>query len=400
MRDQDVAHQHDQGRMIAGSQSDLSQDEMRRYSRQLSLPSFGLEGQRKLKRARVLVVGAGGLGSPALLYLASAGVGTIGIVDFDPVDVTNLHRQVLYTDADVGALKTVAASARIAAANPHVQVETHDERLTSANALEIAADYDIIVDGTDNFATRYLVNDTAVLLGKPNVYASVLRFEGQASVFAAPGGPCYRCLFRDPPPPGLIPNCAEAGVLGVLPGIMGSIQAAETIKLITGEGTPLIGRLLLFDALAMRFRTMEVRRDPECPMCGTREIRELIDYDAFCGSAAPTLSGRENAVGAITPVELSERMARGDDIELLDVREPYEWAIASLPGARHIPLGALPDQMQALDPARETIVYCKSGIRSLAAAHHLVGAGFASVANLSGGISRWATDVDSSVPRY
>ena len=387
--------------MITGNQSDLSHKEIERYSRQLSLPAIGIEGQRKLKRARVLVVGAGGLGSPALLYLASAGVGTIGLVDFDPVDVTNLHRQILYTDADVGGSKTRAASARIAAANPHVHVEAHDTRLTSANALEIAADYDIIVDGTDNFATRYLVNDTAVLLGKTNVYASVLRFEGQASVFAAPDGPCYRCLFRDPPPAGLIPNCAEAGVLGVLPGIMGSIQASETIKLITGAGAPLVGRLLLFDALAMRFRTIEVRRDPDCPMCGTREIRELVDYEAWCGtSPAPAAGEREPVVGEITPVELSDRIARGDDFELLDVREPYEWAIARLPGARHIPLGTLPDKIDSLDPSRETIVYCKSGMRSMAAASQLAAVGFTRVANLSGGISRWSADVDSSVPRY
>ena len=384
--------------MITGNQSDLSREEIERYSRQLSLPSIGIEGQRKLKRARVLVVGAGGLGSPALLYLASAGVGTIGLVDFDPVDVTNLHRQILYTDADVGGSKTRAAAARISAANPHVHVEPYDTRLTSSNALEIAANYDIIVDGTDNFATRYLVNDTAVLLGKTNVYASVLRFEGQASVFAAPGGPCYRCLFRDPPPPGLIPNCAEAGVLGVLPGIMGSIQASETIKLITGAGAPLVGRLLLFDALAMRFRTMEVRRDPECPMCGTREIRELVDYEAWCG-AAPSAE-KEQVVGEITPVELSDRIARGDDLELLDVREPYEWAIARLPGARHIPLGSLHARLESLDPRRETIVYCKSGMRSMAAASQLAAAGFAKVANLSGGISRWSADVDSSVPKY
>ena len=387
--------------MTPDSLTDLSPEELQRYSRQLSLPAIGTDGQRKLKRARVLVVGAGGLGSPALLYLASAGVGTIGLVDFDPVDVTNLHRQILYTDADVGVSKTRAAAVRVRAANPHVHVETYDTRLTSHNALEIAADYDIIVDGTDNFATRYLVNDTAVLLGKTNVYASVLRFEGQASVFAAPDGPCYRCLFRDPPPPGLIPNCAEAGVLGVLPGIMGSIQASETIKLITGAGTPLIGRLLLFDALAMRFRTMEVRRDPACPMCGTREIRELVDYEAWCGageSGAP--AQRSTPVGEITPVELAERIARGDDFELLDVREPYEWAIARLPGARHIPLGTLPDALRELDPARETIVYCKSGIRSMAAATQLTAAGFASVANLTGGISRWSAEVDSSVPRY
>ncbi|MCR4342068.1 MAG: ThiF family adenylyltransferase, partial [Gemmatimonadaceae bacterium] len=297
--------------------------------------------------------------------------------------------------------KTRAAAARVSAANPHVHVETYDTRLTSHNALEIAGDYDIIVDGTDNFATRYLVNDTAVLLGKTNVYASVLRFEGQASVFAAPDGPCYRCLFRDPPPPGLIPNCAEAGVLGVLPGIMGSIQASETIKLITGAGSPLVGRLLLFDALAMRFRTMEVRRDPECPMCGTREIRELVDYEAWCGaaSAAPA-DERRSAVGEITPAELAERIARGDDFELLDVREPYEWAIARLPGARHVPLGTLPDEMPSLDTRRETIVYCKSGIRSMAAATQLSAAGFAKVANLAGGISRWSAEVDSSVPRY
>ena len=388
--------------MTPRGESDLSQQELQRYSRQISLPSIGIEGQRKLRRARVLVVGAGGLGSPALLYLASAGVGTIGLVDFDPVDVTNLHRQILYTDADVGGSKTRAAAARVTASNPHVHVEAYDTRLTSHNALEIARDYDIIVDGTDNFATRYLVNDTAVLLGKTNVYASVLRFEGQASVFATPDGPCYRCLFRDPPPPGLIPNCAEAGVLGVLPGIMGSIQASETIKLITGVGTPLVGRLLLFDALVMKFRTMEVRRDPACPMCGTREIRELVDYEAWCGSAGapdPT-EQRGSVVGEITPAELAERIARGDDLELLDVREPYEWAIARLPGARHIPLGMLPDQLGALDPARETIVYCKSGIRSMAAAAQLAAAGFGKVANLSGGISRWSTEVDPSVPRY
>ncbi|HUR92034.1 MAG TPA: molybdopterin-synthase adenylyltransferase MoeB [Gemmatimonadaceae bacterium] len=387
--------------MIAANQSELSQKEMERYSRQLSLPPIGIEGQRKLKRARVLVVGAGGLGSPALLYLASAGVGTIGLVDFDPVDVTNLHRQVLYTDADVGSSKTRAASERIAAANPHVHVEPYETRLTSSNALEIAADYDIIVDGTDNFATRYLVNDTAVLLGKTNVYASVLRFEGQASVFGAPDGPCYRCLFRDPPPAGLIPNCAEAGVLGALPGIMGSIQASETIKLITGAGAPLIGRLLLFDALAMTFRVMEVRRDPSCPMCGTREIRELVDYEAWCGNASePVREEGEPEVGEITPVELSDRINRGDDIELLDVREPYEWAIARLPGARHIPLGALPGGMHQLDPDRETVVYCKSGMRSMAAATQLAAAGFKKVANLSGGILRWSAEVDSSVPRY
>jgi molybdopterin/thiamine biosynthesis adenylyltransferase/rhodanese-related sulfurtransferase len=387
--------------MIPPSPSDLSQQELKRYSRQLSLPSIGIDGQRKLKRARVLVVGAGGLGSPALLYLASAGVGTIGLVDFDPVDVTNLHRQILYTDADVGGSKTRAAAARVREANPHVHVETYDTRLTSHNALEIGGDYDIIVDGTDNFATRYLVNDTAVLLGKTNVYASVLRFEGQASVFAAPNGPCYRCLFRDPPPPGLIPNCAEAGVLGVLPGIMGSIQASETIKLITGAGSPLVGRLLLFDALAMRFRTMEVRRDPECPMCGTREIRELVDYEAWCGAgSAAAAAERPSAVGEITPVELAERIARGDDFELLDVREPYEWSIARLPGARHVPLGTLPDEMHSLDPRRETIVYCKSGIRSMAAATQLAAVGFAKVANLAGGISRWSAEVDSSVPRY
>ena len=386
--------------MIPAGQSDLSQQEIHRYSRQLSLPSFGMDGQRKLKRARVLGVGAGGLGSPSLLYLASAGVGTIGLVDFDPVDVTNLHRQILYTDEDVGGSKTRAATNRLKAANPHVHVEAHDTRLTSANALEIAADYDIILDGTDNFATRYLVNDTAVLLGKTNVYASVLRFEGQASVFAAPGGPCYRCLFRDPPPPGLIPNCAEAGVLGVLPGIMGSIQAAETMKLITGAGEPLIGRLLLFDALSMRFRTMEVRRDPECPMCGTREIRELQDYEAWCGGAAEGGASEPPAVADITPLELSERIARGDDFQLIDVREPFEWAIARLPGAKHIPLGTLPAALATLDPAKETIVYCKGGMRSMAAATQLAAAGFARVSNLTGGIARWSADVDSSVPRY
>lgn len=387
--------------MIAGSDKDFTANELQRYSRQLSLPSFGIEGQRRLKQARVLVVGAGGLGSPSLLYLAAAGVGTVGLVDFDPVDVTNLHRQILYGDADVGVAKTSAAAARLAAANPHVRLQVHDTRLTSANALEIAREYDVIVDGTDNFATRYLVNDTAVLLGKTNIYASVLRFEGQASVFGAADGPCYRCLFRDPPPPGLIPSCAEAGVLGVLPGIMGTIQALETIKVITGVGSPLVGKLLLFDALTMRFRTMEVRKDPDCPLCGTREIRELVDYEEFCGINEASRAAPEPVmVGAITPVELAARLANGDALELLDVREPYEWEIARLPGARLIPLGRLGGELGALDPSRETIVYCKSGVRSLAAASQLVAAGFSKVANLSGGIARWSADVDSSVPRY
>jgi adenylyltransferase/sulfurtransferase len=348
----------------------------------------------------VLLVGAGGLGSPAALYLAAAGVGTLGLVDFDVVDVTNLQRQVLHGSAAVGKPKLASARERIADLNPHVNVETHDARLTSANALEIFKEYDIIVDGTDNFATRYLTNDACVMLGKPNVYGSIFRFEGQASVFALPDGPCYRCLFPTPPPPGLVPSCAEGGVLGVLPGLVGTIQATETLKLILGTGETLAGRLLLIDAMTMRFHTVNVQRDPECPACGTRTITELIDYDEYCGTPhGATASMAANDIPEITPRDLAARLDRHDDFDLIDVREPYEWNITHLPTARLIPLGRIPAEMSTLDSSREIVVYCRSGMRSADAARQLRAAGFR-VSNLAGGILRWSDDVDPAVPKY
>jgi len=377
---------------------DLTADELKRYGRHLVLKEVGLAGQKKLKSARVLLVGAGGLGSPAALYLAAAGVGTLGLVDFDAVDITNLQRQVIHGTKDIGRPKLDSASDRIRDINPHVHVERFDTALTSQNALEIARDYDVIVDGTDNFPTRYLVNDTCVILGKPNVFGSVLRFEGQASIFATPEGPCYRCLFREPPPAGLVPDCAEAGVLGVLPGLIGTIQATETVKLILGTGEPLIGRLLLIDALTMQFRSIQVRRDPECPACGTREIRELIDYDAFCGIGVDGAS--EPAIREMTPGELSERLRRGDDIQLVDVRENWEWQISRIPGAELIPLSTFESGSLKIDPAREVVLYCKVGARSMHAAEYLADRGFSKVANLSGGILRWADEIDPAVQRY
>ena len=378
--------------------ADLTADELKRYGRHLVLSEVGVEGQKKLKSARVLLVGAGGLGSPAALYLAAAGVGTLGLVDFDAVEITNLQRQVIHGTKDIGRLKLDSASDRIRDINPHVHVERYDTALTSQNALEIAREYDVIVDGTDNFPTRYLVNDTCVILGKPNAFGSVLRFEGQASVFAASEGPCYRCLFREPPPAGLVPSCAEAGVLGVLPGLIGTIQATETVKLILGTGKPLIGRLLLIDALTMQFRSIQVRRDPECPACGTREIRELMDYDAFCGAV---VSGEnEPAIREITPGELSERLRRGDDIQLIDVRENWEWQISRIPGAELMPLSGFESASSKIDPTREVVLYCKVGARSMHAAEYLADRGFSKVANLSGGILRWADEVDPAVQRY
>jgi adenylyltransferase/sulfurtransferase len=371
---------------------ELSREEMVRYGRHLVLPDVGFEGQRRLKAGRVLLVGAGGLGSPVALYLAAAGVGTLGLVDFDVVDASNLQRQVLHGTKDVGRSKLDSARDRILDVNPNVTVEPYETRLTSANALEILRAFDVIVDGTDNFATRYLTNDACVLLGKPNVYGSIFRFEGQASVFASPDGPCYRCLYPEPPPPGLVPSCAEGGVLGVLPGIVGTIQATETLKLVLGIGEPLIGRLLLIDALGARFRTMRLERDPACPACGTREITELIDYDAFCG-AGP--SG-----GEMTPAELAARMARGDPIDLVDVREPYEWDIARIPGARLVPLGTVAQVLGTFDRNRDIVVYCHKGIRSARAAEQLRAAGFNRVWNLAGGIARWSEEVDGTVPRY
>jgi molybdopterin/thiamine biosynthesis adenylyltransferase/rhodanese-related sulfurtransferase len=379
----------------------LAQDELLRYSRHLMLPDVGVGGQEKLKAARVLLIGAGGLGSPAALYLAAAGVGTIGLVDFDNVDVTNLQRQILHGTKDVGRPKLVSARERLGDVNPHVRLETHETALTSQNALELLRQYDLVVDGTDNFATRYLVNDACVILGKPNVYGSIFRFEGQASVFALEGGPCYRCLFPEPPPPGLVPSCAEGGVLGVLPGLVGTIQATEAIKLILGVGEPLVGRLLLVDTLGMEFRTVTVRKDPACPACGTREIRELIDYEQFCGVRAAEAEPRAVAgFVEITPRELGARLSRGEEVQLIDVREPFEWDIVRIPGARLVPLATLPEVAETLDRDREIVVYCKGGARSRAAASHLADAGFRRVVNLAGGVLRWRDEVDPALPRY
>jgi adenylyltransferase/sulfurtransferase len=377
----------------------LTPDEMRRYSRHLILPHVELAGQRRLKAARILIIGAGGLGSPVALYLAAAGVGTLGLVDFDVVDVTNLQRQLLHGTGDVGRSKLESARDRIRDVNPHVHVEPYETRLTSANAMQILGDYDIIVDGTDNFATRYLTNDACVLLGKPNVYGSIFRFEGQASLFATSDGPCYRCLFPEPPPPGLVPSCAEGGVLGVLPGMIGTIQAAEALKLALGVGSSLAGRLLLVDALTMEFRTVKLRKDPECPACGTRTIRELIDYDEFCGVGGASTPDDDHVV-EITPRELAARLIEGADVDLIDVREPGEWDIAHLHGARLVPLGTLAESLATLDSAREIVVMCRSGQRSASAARQLQAAGFRKVKNLAGGLLRWSDDVDPSMPRY
>ena len=374
---------------------------MVRYGRHIVLPDVGLEGQRTLKAARVLLVGAGGLGSPLALYLAAAGVGTLGLVDFDVVDASNLQRQVLHGTKDIGRSKLESARERIRDINPNVTVEPYETRLTSANALEILREYDVIVDGTDNFATRYLTNDACVLLGKPNVYGSIFRFEGQASVFATVDGPCYRCLYAEPPPPGLVPSCAEGGVLGVLPGIVGTIQATETLKLLLRIGEPLIGRLLLIDALAARFRTMQLERDPACPACGTREIRELIDYDEFCGAGSNgAAAATGTAVREITPADLAARLARRDALDLIDVREPYEWEIARIPGARLVPLGTLADTIDTLDRTRDIVLHCHKGIRSARAAEQLQAAGFTRVWSLAGGIARWSDEVDGTVSRY
>jgi molybdopterin/thiamine biosynthesis adenylyltransferase/rhodanese-related sulfurtransferase len=394
--------------MSLDNDQSLSPDELQRYHRHLILPNIGEEGQRRLKTARVLLIGAGGLGSPAALYLAAAGVGHLGIIDADVVELSNLQRQVLHGTRDVGRPKVSSAEARLRDLNPHVDIATYHARLTSANAMELLRGYDIIVDGSDNFQTRYLVNDACVLLGKPNVYGSVIRFDGQASVFGMADGPCYRCLFREPPPPGLIPNCAEGGVFGVLPGLVGTIQATETIKLITGAGEPLIGRLLLVDALRMRFRTIELTRDPECRACGTREITTLIDYDAFCGhvmaESAVASEYREAAedegTDEITPLRLDARLREGAALALLDVREPYEWAIARLPDARLVPLNSLPQAVHSLDRNAEIVVYCHHGARSAAAVDWLRDQGFAKVRNLVGGIDRWSLEVDSSMRRY
>ncbi|MGI8546436.1 MAG: molybdopterin-synthase adenylyltransferase MoeB [Gemmatimonadaceae bacterium] len=378
-------------------------EELLRYSRHLLLDEVGTEGQRRIKAARVLLIGAGGLGSPTALYLAAAGVGTIGLIDFDRVDESNLHRQLLHGTRDVGRLKVESARDRLHDVNPHVHVEAFSTRLTPDNALEIMRDFDVVIDGSDNFATRYLVNDAAVLAGKLNVYGSVFRFEGQASVFGGDGGPCYRCLFREPPPAGLVPNCAEAGVLGVLPGLIGTIQATEALKLVLGIGEPLIGRLLLVESLAMTFRTIRVRQDPGCPACGadassgSGTIRSLADraHDyAEVACAAPT------SVREITPAALADKLRRGDDFDLIDVREPAEWQLGHLAGARLVPLAAVAAAARELDRGREIVLYCKSGVRSAAAAEQLLDAGFDRVASLQGGITRWRDEIDSTLPRY
>jgi sulfur-carrier protein adenylyltransferase/sulfurtransferase len=394
----------------------LSNDEIARYSRHLILPEVGMEGQQKLKAAKVLCVGTGGLGAPLAMYLAAAGVGTIGLVDFDTVDASNLQRQIIHSTATVGKLKVDSAEIMLNGLNPHLNVVKHNTMLTSANALEILKDYDVIADGTDNFQTRYLVNDACVLLGKPNAYASIYRFEGQASIFGAPLGPCYRCLYPEPPPPGLVPSCAEGGVLGILPGLLGVIQATETIKLILGIGEPLIGRLLLVDALGMSFRTLKLRKNPDCPVCGTDPtVTELIDYNQFCGIAPPSEAGplevaRDKAVDdhpivdsipQISVQELKRKLDAKEDVFVLDVREPQEYLIANL-GAPQIPVGEVERRVGELaaQKNREVVVHCRSGARSQKAALILKQAGFSNVSNLAGGILAWADKVDPSMPKY
>src|SRR5437879_1131923 len=375
----------------------LSKQEIQRYSRHLIMPEVGMDGQLKLAKAKVLTIGAGGLGAPLALYLAAAGVGKLGIVDFDVVDFTNLQRQVIHGTSDVGRLKLHSARETIAEINPNVEVVAHETRLSSENALDIFKDYDIVADGTDNFPTRYLVNDACVLLGKPNVYGSIFRFEGQASVFYAKEGPCYRCLYPEPPPPGLVPSCAEGGVLGVLPGIIGSIQALETLKLLLGAGDTLIGRLLLFDALQLRFRELRLEKDPACPLCGAHPtVTSLIDYEAFCGiGAEPAYDGAE-----ITAPELREEWARNPALLVVDVREPHEAEIARIPGARLIPLSELPERLHDLDGHAELVTHCHHGLRSLRALEILKAAGFSKVRSLKGGIDAWSVSVDPGVPRY
>jgi molybdopterin/thiamine biosynthesis adenylyltransferase/rhodanese-related sulfurtransferase len=378
----------------------LSNEEILRYSRHLIMPEVGMEGQLKLKNAKVLLIGTGGLGAPLGLYLAAAGVGKLGLVDFDVVDFTNLQRQIAFGTADVGKSKAQAARARLSDLNPDIQIEAFETQLTSANALELFKDFDIIVDGTDNFPTRYLVNDACILLGKPNVYGSIFRFEGQITVFGMPDGPCYRCLYPEPPPPGLVPSCAEGGVLGVLPGIVGSIQAMETIKLILGRGDSLVGRLLLFDALGMKFRELKLRKNPNCPMCGEhRTINKLIDYYEFCGVRGEESPTPDLAVPEITPKELKSRLDKGDDLFILDVREPHEYQICNLNGTL-IPLGELPRRVHELDTSREIVAHCRSGKRSAEAVDFLRKAGFRKILNLKGGILAWSDEVDPTVPKY
>ena len=381
----------------------LSNQEVARYSRHLIMPEVGMEGQLKLKASSVLCIGAGGLGSPVAMYLAAAGVGRIGIVDFDIVDYSNLQRQVIHGTPDVGRLKLDSASDRLNAINPEIHVETHNEALSSSNALRLLGGYDVIVDGTDNFPTRYLVNDACVLLGKPNVYGSIFRFEGQASVFATKDGPCYRCLYPEPPPPGLVPSCAEGGVLGILPGVVGTIQATEAVKLIIGVGEPLINRFMIYDALRMKFRELKLRKDPECPVCGdTPSVTELIDYELFCGMTVEPVVTKSSSDSdeEISVEQLKLELDGDDDLFLLDVREPEEFQICRIPGSTLIPLSELPSRLVELEGRSEMVVHCKSGVRSAKAVKLLREAGFKKAKNLSGGILRWIDVVDQSLPKY
>ncbi|MGH9468495.1 MAG: molybdopterin-synthase adenylyltransferase MoeB [Terriglobales bacterium] len=389
--------------MAAATTPALNNEEILRYSRHLIIPEVGMDGQRKLKAARVLTIGAGGLGAPVGLYLAAAGVGTIGIVDFDVVDFTNLQRQVIHATSDVGRSKLASATESIRAINPGVEVIGYETKLESNNALEIFRGFDLVIDGTDNFPTRYLVNDACVLSGIPNVYASIYRFEGQASVLALPDGPCYRCWYPEPPPPGLVPSCAEGGVLGVLPGLLGLIQATEAVKLIIGIGEPLKNRVLLFDALQMKFRELKLRKSADCPICGPhRTIHKLIDYQEFCGIRGEEKKQEAAAagIGEITPTALQAEIASGKGPFILDVREPHEWQIGRIPGAVLIPLGELPKRLAELDKNRSIVAQCRSGARSLRAARILHDAGFPDVRNLKGGILAWSDEVDPSVPKY
>ena len=382
---------------------ELTADDLSRYSRHLLLPEVGVEGQQKLKAARVLCVGAGGLGSPLAFYLAAAGVGTLGLVDFDVVDASNLQRQIIHFTKDIGRKKLDSAEEKLKALNPALNVIKHETLLSSANALEILKDYDIVADGTDNFPTRYLVNDACVLLGKPNVYGSIFRFEGQASVFATEHGPCYRCLYPEPPPPGLAPSCAEGGVLGILPGLVGTMQATEVIKLILGKGEPLVGRLLLVDALNMRFRELKLRKNPECPVCGPHPtVTQLIDYQQFCG-VAPEIKKEENTlkngIPQLSVKELKSRMDAGEDVMILDVREPFEYQIANL-GGKLIPMNDVPRRLAEIERNREIVVQCKMGGRSQRVAEFLSQAGYPRVVNLAGGIIAWANEIDPTMPKY
>ncbi len=391
---------------VAATAAALSQEEILRYSRHLILPEVGMEGQLKLKHAKVLLVGAGGLGAPLGLYLAAAGIGRLGLVDFDVVDRTNLHRQVIHGTKDVGRKKIDSAFETMHDINPNVDLVKHELALTSENALDTIKDYDLVVDGTDNFPTRYLVNDACVLLKKPNVYGSIFRFEGQATVFATENGPCYRCLYPEPPPPGLVPSCAEGGVLGILPGLIGVVQATEAVKLIIGHGELLIGRLLLYDALNMRFRELKLRRSPECPVCGDNPtITQLIDYHQFCGVPSPSAAEQETvaanpAKGEIDVLELKARLDRGDHFVLIDVREPHEYQISRIHGSKLLPLSELPKRYTELNPGDDIVVHCKSGMRSAKAIDLLKQHGFARLTNVKGGILAWSDKVDPTVPKY